>query len=95
MMRRRDFIKVMSGLAAAAGPLVAQAQQPVRTRRLGVFVYHKEENSLQKSYVAAFQKQMAALGWSGNNLQVDFRWTGGNADLIRKYAQSWSRSIRT
>jgi putative tryptophan/tyrosine transport system substrate-binding protein len=26
------------------------------------------------------------LGWSGNNLQIDFRWTGGSADLIRKYA---------
>ena len=41
---------------------------------------------LLKSYVATFQKQLAALGWSGNNLQIDFRWTGGSADLIRKYA---------
>ena len=55
-------------------------------RRVGVFVYFKEENLLLKSFVAAFQKQLAALGWSGNNLQIDFRWTGGSPDLIRKYA---------
>ena len=85
-VRRRDFIKLMAGSAAAAAPLAAQAQQPARMRRLGVFVYHKEENLLLKSYVAAFQKQMAALGWSGQSLQIDFRWTGGNTDLIRKYA---------
>lgn len=85
-MRRRDFIKVMAGSAVAAGPLVAEAQQPARMRRLGVFVYFKEENSLLNSNLAEFQKQLTALGWSRNNLQFDFRWTGGSADLIRKYA---------
>jgi len=56
-------------------------------RRVGVFVYFKEEDLLLKSYVAAFQKQLAVLGWSvGNNVQIDYRWTGGNPDLIRKYA---------
>lgn len=84
-MRRRKFLGLVSA-AAAAWPLAAQAQQPARMRRVSVFVYHKEENLLLKSYVATFQKQLAALGWSENNLQIDFRWTGGSADLIRKYA---------
>lgn len=84
-MRRRKFITLLAG--AVAWPFTARAQQPARMRRVGVFVYFKEEDALLKSYVMAFQKQLAALGWSaGDNLQIDYRWTGGNADLIRKYA---------
>ena len=83
-MRRREFITLIGG--AAAWPFTAQAQQPARMRRVGVFVYFKEENLLLKSHVTAFQKQLVTLGWSGNNLQIDVRWTGGSPDLIRKFA---------
>jgi len=35
----------------------------------------------------AFIEGMKEHGWAvGRNLQIDIRWTGGNADEIRKYA---------
>ena len=85
-MKRREFLGLVSA-AVVARPLTVQAQQPKPMRRVGVFVYFKEDDILLKSYVAAFQKQLVALGWStGNNVQIDYRWTGGNPDLIRKFA---------
>ncbi len=85
-MKRREFLGLVSA-AVVARPLTVQAQQPKPMRRVGVFVYFKEDDLLLKSYVAAFQKQLVALGWStGNNVQIDYRWTGGNPDLIRKFA---------
>ena len=54
---------------------------------MGVFVYFKEEDLILNAYIAAFQKQMLALGWSvGKNLQIEYMWTGDNASIIRTHA---------
>ena len=84
-MRRRQFIAILGG--AAASPLLARAQTPQRMRRLGVFMYLVEQDQESKSYIAALTARLKELGWTvGNNLQVDYRWTGGDAARIRQYA---------
>jgi putative ABC transport system substrate-binding protein len=83
---RREFITLLGG--AAAGPVAAGAQQlPQRVRRVGALLYLNEEDVESKTYLAAFVKQLAELGWIvGRTLQIDYRWTGGNAARLWQYA---------
>src|SRR5262245_29357656 len=86
-MRRRDFITLLGG-AAAAWPPVARAQQGERTRRIGVLSgFGAEDDPDAQAMRAAFVHGMQQLGWvEGRNLQIDYRWGLGNAETIRKYA---------
>ena len=84
-MRRRNFLAFLGG--TAAWPLVARAQQPTGMRRIGVLLYLNEQDVESKTYLAAFVKQLSELGWrAGGNLQIDYRWTGGNVARLRQYA---------
>jgi putative ABC transport system substrate-binding protein len=83
MIRRRQFITLLGG-AAATWPLAARAQQ---LRRLGVLMNRIKTDLLAQSFVSAFEQQLHELGWSeGQNLQTEYRWNGGDANLARVYA---------
>ena len=85
-MRRRDFMTLVGG-AAAVWPLRARAQQPERKRRIGALMFLAADDPESKIYIAAFLQQLQESGWVvGNNVQIDYRSTAGEADLIRKYA---------
>jgi putative tryptophan/tyrosine transport system substrate-binding protein len=82
---RREVIALLGG--AAAWPLAAHAQQPERTRRIGVLLQTAEGDPQARIEVAAFLRGLQELGWSeGHNLRIDTRWGGGDADRIRQYA---------
>jgi putative tryptophan/tyrosine transport system substrate-binding protein len=69
-MKRREFITLLGG-AAAAWPLAARAQQPEQIRRIGVLMGYPEAQSEFASFVQELQK----LGWAeGRNLRTDIRW---------------------
>jgi putative ABC transport system substrate-binding protein len=84
-MQRREFIRLISG--AAAWPLAARAQQPDRMRRIGVLTPGAADEPENKARIAAFLLGLRELGWTdGTNVQIVYRWSGGNAADARKYA---------
>ena len=85
-MRRREFITLLGG-AAAAWPLAARAQQPERMRRVGVLLPAAADDSQFQTWVGAFLQALALLGWSiGRNVRIDTRWATANAETIRSHA---------
>ena len=73
-MRRREFITLLGG-AAAAWPLAARAQQPERMRRIGVLMGYAESDRKDRPMVAAFREGLQKLGWTeGRNIRIDTRW---------------------
>jgi putative ABC transport system substrate-binding protein len=86
-MRRREFIAVLGG-AAAAWPLAARAQQDGRVRRIGVLTPGDESSPVAKTSVSAFIQALADLGWTdGRNVRMDIRRGGGDINRMRALAQ--------
>jgi putative ABC transport system substrate-binding protein len=86
-LRRRDFIALLGG-AAAAWPLAARAQQLGQMRRIGVLIGGVENDPEWKTRLSAFTRALADLGWTdGLNLRMEFRWYGDDANRIRALAQ--------
>ena len=86
MTTRRTFITLLGG-AAAAWPMAARAQQTERVRRIGVLIPIAGDRPDAQANIAAFLQGMQQFGWTdGRNVQIDYRWGAGDADLIRKHA---------
>ena len=85
-MKRREFISLLGG-AAAAWPLAARAQQGERMRRIGLLLPGIPNDPEWQARIAAFMQALAQLGWSeGRNLRIDTRWSAGIAADTRQYA---------
>lgn len=77
-MRRRDFITLMGG-SAAAWPLTLHAQQSGQMRRIGVLMPYAKDNSESQARITAFVQGLQKLGWTeGRNLQIEYRWETGD-----------------
>jgi putative tryptophan/tyrosine transport system substrate-binding protein len=82
-MRRREFITLLGG-AAAAWPLAARAQKGERVRRIGVFLPGTADDPGYRERNAAFVQALGELGWIvGRNLRIDYRWGAGEVERYR------------
>ena len=78
-MRRREFISLIGG-AAAAWPLAARAQQPA-VPVVGFLSSRAPEDS--EHLVAAFRRGLAEGGFvEGQNVAIEFRWARGQYDRL-------------
>ena len=85
-MRRREFITLLGG-TAAAWPVALRAQQPDRVRRIGVLMAAAADDPEYQARVEAFQQALGQLGWTiSRNVRIDTRWATTNADRIRTSA---------
>jgi len=86
-MRRREFITLLGG-AAAAWPVGVLAQQPERMRRIGVLVGGTEGDPVEQARLAALRQGLERLGWSqGRNVRIDTRFAAGSADQVQTLAK--------
>src|SRR5205807_1868197 len=83
-MRRRNFIALLGG-AAAAWPLAASAQQGERVRRIGVLAGGLKTDLEFQARIEAFRQHLQQLGWTeGSNVRIDIRWGAGEVAAVRK-----------
>jgi len=83
-VKRREFITLVGG--AAAWPLGARAQQGDRMR-IGVFMPLAEDDPVGQARIAAFLQGLQHTGWTdGGNVRIDYRWSAGDDERVRKYA---------
>src|SRR6202000_1225120 len=92
-MRRREFIRRLTGSAAAIAlsrPYVALAQQTDRMRRIGVMEIGHADDPVAQVRAATLRDELRKLGWvAGRNLAIDMRW--GIASI--ETGQSLSREL--
>ena len=87
-MRRRDFIKVIIG-SAAAWPLPAWAQQAGKLPTIGFLGADAEG---WRPWTDAFVARLHELGWiEGHNVAIEYRWNEGQPERIAEIAAEFIR----
>jgi putative ABC transport system substrate-binding protein len=87
-MRRREFITLLGG--AAAWPLVARAQQPVKLPTVGFL--GATTPSAQKKWTDAFVQRLRDLDWiEGRTIAIEYRWAEGRTD---RGAEAFAEFVR-
>jgi ABC-type uncharacterized transport system substrate-binding protein len=85
MIRRREFITLIGG-AAAAWPFAARVEAD-RVRRIGVLMHLPENDPEAQARIRALLGGLQQLGWTeGRNLRIDYRFGAADVDRARRYA---------
>ena len=88
-MRRREFVGLLGG-AAAAWPVVARAQPAGKRPTIG---YIGGGGPItQRAWVEAFVQRLRELGWiEGRTIAIEYRWGEGNAARYAEFAAEFVR----
>jgi putative ABC transport system substrate-binding protein len=85
-MNRREIVALLG--SAAAWPVTARAQQRERIRRIGIITPLVADDPEAPVRIAAFLTGLEQLGWvDRRNVRFDYRWTAGDSQRRRKYAE--------
>ena len=88
-LKRRDFITLLAG-AAAAWPVVARAQQTAKLPTIGLL--GAATPATQHQWVAAFAQRLHELGWiEGRNVAIEYRWAEGRSERYAELAAEFVR----
>jgi putative ABC transport system substrate-binding protein len=86
-LRRRDFITFLGG--AVAWPLAAQAQQAMKTRRLGVLLYGTPQAEAQVERVRSGLRDLGYI--EGRNLVISYSYAEGKPERLPDLAAALVR----
>jgi len=88
-MRRRDFIALLGG-AAAASPIAARAQQRAKPPTVGVLGTTSPAG--WGPWTAAFVQRLSELGWAeGRTVAIEYRWAEGRNERYSELAAEFVR----
>ena len=88
MMRRREFITLLSG--AVAWPLAARAQQAGKLPTVGFL--GQSTRSAQSEWVYAFAQRLHEVGWLvDRTVAIDYRWAEGREERYAELAEEFVR----
>jgi putative tryptophan/tyrosine transport system substrate-binding protein len=89
-VRRRDFITLLGGAAAAAWPLTVRAQQigkTTRIPRIGI-LWHAASAEDEEVYLSVLRKAFNDLGYiEGKNIELEPRFPAEQPDRFRTFAR--------
>jgi len=89
MIRRREFITLLGG-AAAAWPVAARAQQVARLPTIGFF--SPNTRSVASPWTAAFVERLHEVGWiEGRTIAIEYRWGEGRGDRTAEVISEFVR----
>jgi putative ABC transport system substrate-binding protein len=92
-MKRREFISLLGG-AAAAWPLQLRAQQAAKVVRIGYLGLVSA--SWHTPRVNAFRAGLGDLGYvEGKDILIEFRWAEGQYDRLPALAAELVRQMST
>ena len=87
-MRRRDFVRLIGG-GAAAWPLAARAQQAAKLPTIGLLGVDARSWA---AWATAFAEQLKQFGWiQGRSVTIEYRWSEGRPERVAEVVAEFVR----